>query len=159
MIGTDFSDTELIGRAHGPRHPFDSGGWTSPSVHKCIFIVLTSGLYATMMRRRQALEFMRRRAEVLHEEGLKMHETAPADRQRVLHSKNFLMLQDLATAAGVQDADLASDAFRGCPVTGLAKPSGQFEPIDKPDPLPEAAIRKTATWNRELAIARMHGHG
>ena len=83
-----------------------------------------------------------------------MHESLPEDIEKVLKSKDLVLLEHLVKNAGIVDEEFFLKLRQGFPLTGNVGPMGRWMRETWPAPMSEEELAKASTWIRESVIGK-----
>ena len=133
------------------RHPFDAPSALDDSNIQAMANILSSGVEATKIFRRQRIEYYRLRAAALQQEEEKLKSTMDPEVRSIVSSKHITLLEEMLRDAGIQDPSLVEDLKQGFRLTGELKPSGLFPRQFRPASLSTEGLKATAKWSKHLA--------
>ena len=142
---------EFVKEAMKVRHPFDAPSALDDSNIQAMANILSSGVEATKIFRRQRIEYYRLRAAALQQEEEKLKSTMDPEVRSIVSSKHIALFEEMLRDAGIQDPALVEDLKQGFRLTGELKPSGLFPRQFRPASLSTEDLKATAKWSKHLA--------
>ena len=107
-------------------HPFDLFCDVPDCVLKLIFMMLTKGPIEMAQYRMQKIGMWRRWLTELRDQEKLLHDNMHPDVEKILNSKNILLLKRIANSFDWPDRNLFEDMVTGFSLTGVPKLSGVF---------------------------------
>ena len=136
------------------KHPFDVARALPDCMVKALFKILVDGPVSVIRTRLEKLKLWRSWAEELAPAEAKLRENMAPSVKQVLGGKRTLLLNKIAASLDWPDHELHRDLSRGFKLTGYLRPTGIFQPDEKPAYSTEqdfwdgAAVLRSSLWDK-----------
>eukprot|EP00438_Fugacium_kawagutii_P011611 Skav216067 [mRNA] locus=scaffold389:28036:29832:+ [translate_table: standard] len=156
-LGLFRTTDEFVKEACNLQHPFDSSSAVPDDTKKAIFRCLTLGREGIRYEREQTFKHYERLAESLRETESSLHDAMDADREQIVHDKQFLLYKHMCRDAGVGDDFLSDLMMHGVSLTGVGPKTQQFEDDAKKPAISEVQLMRSSRWTRPKLLGSQAG--